>query len=182
MENLKLSKFKDENSKEVVDLFHKTFSDSEGNNEGKIISDLTYNFITKTNRSNLHIFIASVDKKIIGAIIFSRIKFEKDSINAFLLAPVAVHTNYQGKGIGQELIDYGHNYLKKNDVELVFTYGDINFYSKIGYKLISEQIVKAPQNLSYPEGWLGQSFKDIEIQPINGELYCEDVISNPEYW
>lgn len=180
--NLKLSEFSDENSKEVVDLFYKTFSDSEGINEGKIISELAYNFITKTNRNNLYIFIANVENKIVGAIIFSRIKFEKQNINAFLLGPVAIHTNYQGKGIGKKLIDYGHSYLKKNDVELVFTYGDINFYSKFGYKLIPQEIVKAPQNLSYPEGWLGKTLTNNEIQPIVGNLYCEDVIDYPYYW
>ena len=182
MENLELSEFNDRNSKEIVDLFYKTFSDSEGENEGKLISVLASNFINKTSRDNLYIFIARVDKIIVGAIIFSRIKFEKRNINAFLLAPVAIHSSYQGKGIGQKLIEFGHKILKKNDVELVFTYGDINFYSKIGYKLISEQMIKAPQKLSYPEGWLGQSFKDNEIQPIDGKLYCEDVISNQEYW
>lgn len=52
MKNLKFSEFRDENTKEVVALFDKTFSDSEGKNEGKVISYLAYNFITKTNRTS----------------------------------------------------------------------------------------------------------------------------------
>jgi len=61
--------------------------------------------------------------------------FESE-VNAFLLGPVAIHTSYQGKGIGQKLINFGLNTLKENGVELAFTYGDPNFYSKVGFSLM----------------------------------------------
>ncbi len=107
--------------------------------------------------------------------------FESD-VNAFLLGPVAIHTGYQRKGTGQKLINFGLHSLKKDGVELAFTYGDPNFYSKVGFALITEKIIKAPLELTYPEGWLGQSLLNNEIKPITGNSYCVEAINKPEYW
>lgn len=167
---------------EIEYLFVKTFSDSEGESEGKLIGELVSDFVAKTESQDVNIFTAIEDEEIIGCVIFSRLSFEKSRINAFLLSPVAVYPKYQGKGIGQNLINFGHNNLDKNGVELVFTYGDINFYSKVGYEPISEDLVKAPLELSYPEGWLAQSLIDEEIPSISGSSFCVEALDNPEYW
>ena len=179
---MELSKFRLENIEEIKQLFIKTFSDSEGQSEGMLIGNLVFDLMTKTESQDLHVFNAFENEKIIGSIIFSRLRFEKNQTNAFLLSPVAVHPDYQGKGIGQKLINFGHAELKKNGVELVFTYGDINFYSKVGYNVISEEVVKPPVELSYPEGWLAQSLVSDKIQPVAGESYCVEALDNPQYW
>ena len=179
---MQFTEFMSDSIDEIIQLFTKTFSDSEGKSEGELIGSLVSNMMKKTEKENLYIYIAKEDKKIIGCIVFSRISFEKKSINSFLLGPVAVHTDYQGKGVGQKLINWGHNDLRKKGVELVFTYGDINFYSKVGYNIISEKTIKAPLELSYPEGWLAQSLLNKEITPISGDSYCVEAINNPIYW
>ena len=103
-------------------------------------------------------------------------------ISAFLLSPVAIHTQFQNKGIGQKLINYGIECLKENNVELVFTYGNPNFYSKVGFKPISEDSIKAPLKLTYPEGWLGQSLVNDKIPSITGDSICLEALNKPEYW
>ncbi|MCG5517084.1 MULTISPECIES: hypothetical protein [unclassified Ectothiorhodospira] len=40
---------------------------------------------------------------------------------------------------------------------MVLTYGDPNYYSRIGFKPITEALAPAPFTLKQPEGWLGQS-------------------------
>ena len=107
--------------------------------------------------------------------------FESE-VNAFLLSPVAIHTKYQRKGIGQKLINYGIHHLKENGIALVFTYGDPKFYSKVGFSPISEKLVKAPLKLTYPEGWLGQSLVSDKIEPVSGRSYCVSALNKPEYW
>jgi len=67
-------------------------------------------------------------------------------------------------------------------VELIFTYGDPKFYSKVGFNLISEKLVKAPLKLTYPEGWLGQSLVSDNIEAISGHSYCVEAFNKPEYW
>ena len=76
----------------------------------------------------------------------------------------------------------GIQQLTKEGVKLVFTYGDPNYYSKVGFRAITEEIAKAPLELSQPEGWLCQSLVGDEIEPIAGNSYCVEALNKPEYW
>ena len=169
------------NIEEIKQLFTKVFSDSEGQSEGLLIGNLAYDLMTSTDAQDLYGFVAIENEVIIGSILFTRLTFESE-VNAFLLSPVAIHTNYQGKGIGQKLINFGINHLKENGIALVFTYGDSKFYSKVGFSLIPEKLAKAPLKLTYPEGWLGQSLVSDEIEPITGSSYCVEALNKHEYW
>jgi putative acetyltransferase len=173
--------FKSSKSEDIKKLFTKVFSDSEGQAEGELIGNLTYDIMTSTDAQDLYGFVATENEQIIGSIFFTRLTFQS-GVNAFLLSPVAIHTSYQGKGIGQKLINFGINHLKENRVRLVFTYGDPNFYSKVAFKLITEKIAKAPLKLTYPEGWLAQSLVSDEVEPIAGNSYCVEAFNKPEIW
>jgi putative acetyltransferase len=180
--SMKLSKFTQGSTEEIQQLFTKTFTDSEGRSEGLLIGKLAADLIDCDDSDNIQCFTASEAGKIIASIFFSRLTFEESEINAFLLAPVAVHTDHQGQGIGQKLINYGISSLRDEGVALVFTYGDIHFYSKVGFWMIDENIVKAPLPLSYPDGWLGQSLTGSVLKPISGNSHCVNAINKPEYW
>ncbi len=178
---MRLSSYKPTNAEEIKHLFTRVFSDSEGDSEGLLIGNLAYDLMTETDDNDLYGFITIDDKKIIGSIFFSRLKFENE-VNAFLLSPVAIHTQHQGKGIGQDLINFGISHLKENGVTLIFTYGDPDYYSKVGFSPITEKTVKAPFKLSQPEGWLAQSLVSDEIEPITGNSYCVEAFNRPEIW
>ncbi len=179
--NMNLSTYNPNNADEVEQLFIKTFSNSEGQSEGEVIGSLVRDFMASTDANDLYCFIATENEQIIGSIFFSRMTFES-GINAFILSPVATHTDHQGKGVGQKLINFGLDTLKENGVELVITYGDPNFYSKVGFGGITEQVVPAPLKLKYPEGWLAQSLVGDEIEPIAGKSYCVEELNKPELW
>jgi putative acetyltransferase len=178
---MELSRYSSGDIDEIKQLYTEVFTDCEGQSEGITVGNLAYELMVSINTNDLYGFIATENKIIIGSILFSRLVFESN-IKAFLLSPVAIHTNYQGKGIGQKLIDFSINCLKEDGVELVFTYGDPNFYSKVGFISIDENIVKAPLKLTYPEGWLGQSLVGDKIDPIKGNTYCAKPLNNPGLW
>lgn len=178
---MELSTYKARNIEEIKQLFTKVFSDSEGQTEGVLIGSLTYDIMTGTDAEDLYGFVATENQQIIGSIFFTRLSFQ-NGVNAFLLSPVAIDTSCQGKGIGQKLINFGINQLKENAVKIVFTYGDPNFYSKVGFTQIGENIAKAPFTLTQPEGWLGQSLVSEEIEPIAGNSSCVDAFNKPEIW
>lgn len=177
---MKYSAFDFGQSQEVIDLFTCVFSDSEGKDEGKLIGRFVSELI-KTDAQDVLGFVATDQAKVVGSIFFSRLAFQ-DNTNAFILSPVAVDTSYQGKGIGQQLIRFGIQYLKEQDVKLVFTYGDSNFYQKVGFEPVSEELIKAPLKLTHPEGWLGQSFTEGKITPKAGPTQCVEALNNPELW
>ena len=173
--------YKSSNTEEIKQLFTRVFSDSEGQTEGVLIGNLTYDIMTGTDAQDLYGFVATENQQIIGSIFFTKLSFQ-NGVNAFLLSPVAIDTSCQGKGIGQKLINFGINHLKENAVRIVFTYGDPNFYSKVGFIPIGENIAKAPFALTQPEGWLGQSLVSEEIEPIAGDSSCIEAFNKPEIW
>jgi len=176
---MKISRFTPNQIAEIQSLFTSTFSDSEGPAEGESIGQLALEML---NTADLQCFIASEEKRIIASIIFSRLSFAESDIQAFLLGPVAVLTAYQKQGIGQALIQFGLQQLRKQGVELAVTYGDPGYYSKVGFEPVSTQQVPAPMALSMPQGWLAQSLTDVKIPNISGKSKCVPAIAKPEYW
>ena len=167
--------------KEIAKLFTSVFTSSEGIKEGKLIGNLASELSSNIDNENI-ICLGTYDKKsLIGCIFFTLLHFNND-ILVYMLAPVAVSTKHQRKGVGQALINYGLNMLKERSVDIAITYGDPNFYSKVGFEPLSENIIQAPLKLSIPEGWLGQSFTDTPIPLIKEHPTCVSEFNNPIYW
>lgn len=167
--------------REITDLFTSVFTSSEGENEGKLIGNLSSELSSNIDNQEI-ICLGAYDKELlIGAIFFTRLRFN-ESIKVYMLAPVAVSAEHQGKGVGQALINYGLNELNNRSVTVAITYGDPSFYSKVGFQALPEHVIQAPLNLSIPEGWLGQSLTTEPIQTINGCPTCVEEFNNPVYW
>lgn len=173
--------YKPSESSAIEGLFVSVFSKSEGEQEGVLIGNLVKEMIASTDSRDLFGFVAVEGNQIVGAIFFSRLSFEKD-VDVFILAPVAVHSDHQGMGIGQALIKHGLQEMQKSGVSFVTTYGDPAFYSKVGFHPISQDVIAAPLELSKPEGWLGQSLTDDPIEAIPGICTCVKALDNPAYW
>jgi Predicted acetyltransferase len=183
--------------KDIIQLFQKTFSHTEGEKEGDAIGELVQNFLENTPKQKLRVFVTTMTSKndqevVVGGVIFSKLTLEESKINTWILSPAAVATSMQGKGIGQGLIHYAHSFLKKQEgVEQVVTYGDVKFYSKVGYKPITQDMIPSPFKLTFPEGWLGRSLVVLEqdedgnimpVKPAKGKVYCVEALNKPQFW
>lgn len=165
----------------IETLFISVFTRSEGKKEGALIGDLSRKLMTHTDQQDLYGFLATDKTQIVGAIFFSRLTVESEVV-VFILSPVAIHSDYQGMGIGQELINYGLWGMKRLGVRIVTTYGDPAFYSKVGFRPLSQDVIRPPFELSQPEGWLGQSLTGDPIQALPGCCSCVQALNNPAYW
>ncbi|NWH03600.1 GNAT family N-acetyltransferase [Desulfobacter latus] len=166
---------------EIKQLFTDVFTESETPAEGTLIGNLVEELQKTTKPEDIFCFVAIDKNKIIASIFFTRFTTETN-LNAFILSPVAVATQHQKKGIGQNLIKFAIDYLKQNNVELLLTYGDPDFYSKVSFKNISEEIIKAPLKLTYPNGWLAQSLISENVSPVNGSTMCVKALMDQKYW
>lgn len=167
---------------ELVQLFAQAFAHSEGEKEGTLIGDLVHQFLTITPKQDLRVFASTQGDKMMGGVIFSKMRFEQSDVNAWLLSPAAVVPSAQGTGVGQSLIRFAHQLLKNEGVQVVVTYGDIRFYSKVGYQPITEEVIPAPLPLSYPEGWIAQPLHGEALVPIQGKSFCVEALNNVVYW
>ena len=79
--------------------------------------------------------VAEVGGKIVGHIAFSpvRIEGERGSFVAIALAPMAVHPQWQRKGIGSALIRWSLDECRRNGHELVIVVGHPNYYPRFGF-------------------------------------------------
>lgn len=165
----------------IAQLFTSVFANSEDEAEGLLIGQLARNLFEKSDEHDLFNFVADHQGRLVGSVFFSRLYFET-GVNAFILSPVAVHCNHQGKGVGQALINHGLEELQARGVSIVLTYGDPEFYCRVGFCQISHEIIKAPFELTYPEGWLGQSLTVDPIESLSGSCTCVEALSDPVYW
>lgn len=171
-----------ERKRELVDLFKETFSASEGAEEGVLIGAFVDRMLAKTDAADIFVFSALRADELVGAAIFTRMRYPQDERSVFILSPMAVATAQQGTGIGQMLLTFGLTTLRQNGVDVALTYGDINFYSKVGFGHISDSDAKPPLPLTYPEGWLGQSLTSGPFDPLLGSSACVDALNDPALW
>ncbi len=167
--------------KEIEQLFTAVFAASEGEEEGKLIGLLSSQLAAQIDDHEILCCGAFEDETLVGALFFTRLQFRMPT-QAYMLAPMAVHANHQNQGIGQALIHFGLNELKKRAVDVVVTYGDPSFYGKVGFQALSEEVIQAPLQLSMPFGWLGQSLSGEPLQAIHGRPTCVKAFNDPTYW
>ena len=166
--------------KEVVELFTSVFISSDGEKEGRLIGKLSSELASNIDNEKIICFGVYENESLIGCIFFTRLQFN-EPFQVYMLAPVAVSTEHQGKGIGQALINYGLNELKKRSVNVAVTYGDPSFYSMVGFQALSENVIPAPLKLSMPFGWLGQSLTGEQIPTIHERPVCVKEFNDPVY-
>lgn len=167
---------------EVAALFRDTFTASEGAEEGALIGALAHRLITETPEPDVHAFVARQDGALLGAIVFSRMSYPEDSRSVFVLAPVAVATERQGRGVGQALLRHGLDALRDRGVQVVLTYGDPAYYGRVGFRPVTTGVAAAPFELSQPEGWLGQSLDGAALAPLKGPSACVAALDDPAFW
>lgn len=166
----------------VAELFAATFTASEGVAEGALIGQFVNELLTTTHPADLRIFLAEQAGALIGAAAFSRLMFENDGRTVFILSPMAVAPDHQGKGVGQALIRHGLTVLRDEGVDIVVTYGDPAYYGKVGFQPLDQETVPPPLPLTHPEGWIGQSLTGGEVPKLAGPAGCVPALRQPSLW
>ncbi len=167
---------------DIIEMFSDTFTASEGPEAGGLIKDLVADMLSSLAATDMHVFSAIENTVVLASIIFTRMDYPDDDRTVFILAPVAVSTSQQGKGLGQRLISHALGTLRDSGVDVALTYGDIKFYSKVGFAQITVSDAQPPQPLQYPEGWLGQSLTGKTLVPLTGPSRCVGPLDDPEHW
>jgi putative acetyltransferase len=150
--------------------------------EGAVIGDFVAALLSTTPARDIFVFSALDGDTVQASAIFTRLRFQDDARTAFILSPMAVATDRQGKGLGQKLLHHALQQLRDAGVAVALTYGDINFYGRVGFRQIDETVAKAPLPLSFPEGWLAKSLTEAELTPLKGASTCVEALNDPALW
>jgi putative acetyltransferase len=149
--------------------------------EGETVSQLAVDLLEDKTAIQRLSLVAEQANKIVGHILFTSVIIDGAvTEGAYIMAPLAVAKNYQGCGIGTDLIKQGLKILKEGDAEFVLVYGDPKYYSRTGFILGHD--LKPPHKLEYPDAWMAQGLKEGALQRHKGTIQCAASLNSPEHW
>lgn len=165
----------------ISDFFREVFEKSEGPDEGLLIGSLASEIFRSTEPYDFYCDVITENDQIIASAFYTRLTYPS-GVNTFVIGPVAVHHDFQRRGIGQKLLKTGITSKIKTGMDYILTYGDPAFYGKVGFVQISEDDVKAPFRLSLPEGWLLYHHSADYRSELAGNPNCVQALNDVRYW
>ena len=127
--------------------------------------------------------VAETDGVLSGHVAFSEVKIASTPPAAgYILGPLGVMPGFQRAGIGSKLVREGLRQLSEQGVELVFVYGDPDYYARFGFSVEAAREIEAPYPMQYPHGWQVLSLNKSASAPRPGRLSCVAALSDPALW
>ncbi|MFF2885909.1 GNAT family N-acetyltransferase [Paenibacillus sp. NPDC057967] len=116
--------------------------------------------------------LVAVDQEhdeIIGHILLSKIKIvgDDDSVESLSLAPVSVLPEYQGQGIGRQLISESLHQASEHGYSSVVVMGHADYYPKFGFRKASEWGIKAPFEVE-DEAFMAMELCEHALERVSG--------------
>jgi putative acetyltransferase len=155
-----------------------------GNAQGPEIVDLVKALLDDPSAQPVLSLVACTDR-VVGHILFTRARIESaEPVSAAILAPLAVHPDHQGQGIGGRLITGGLAALKTAGVDLVFVLGHPAYYLRYGFEQASLVGFEAPYPipLEHAGGWMVQGLGPDIIGRVRGRVACANALDDPKHW
>lgn len=145
--NLKINIRKEEEKdfKIVFDLIQRAF-------EKEQFTDHQEQFLVERLRSSEAFvpelsLVAEIDGEIAGYILLTKLKIiadDRKETESLALAPVAVLPEYQGKGIGGQLILAAHQKATELGFHSIILLGHSGYYPRFGYEMAKKFGIKLP--------------------------------------
>lgn len=165
---------------EKADIFslHQHAFDS---SEALSVAQLTIDLLDDQTALPLLSLVADANRKLVGHILFTSAgTADTQTGKGYILAPLAVLPEMQGKGIGQALIKQGLDELRMRGADYVLVLGDPKFYKRCGFH--TRHSIQPPYTLDYPEAWMAQELHSDGLQNVEGILKCAQSLSSPKHW
>lgn len=125
--------------------------------------------------------IAESDGEIVGNVIFTPCRVGEQEEKVSMLAPLAVHPDRQGMGVGSRLVEEGLARIAAEGFAKVLVLGDPRYYSRFGFAEEGEITTPCPIPDVWREAW--QSLWLGERRPsLRGQLEVRDAWRQPALW
>jgi len=151
--------------------------------EGEIISRFAENLLNEnTNPPTINLVSETKDGPV-GHVAFSPVSVRQaENWQGYILAPLGVRPGAQKKGVGSELVENGIRMLKTLGANILFVYGDPEYYSRFGFNAAVAENYQPPYPLQYPFGWQAMVLNNGENIPLSAKLECVDSLRDPKLW
>lgn len=151
--------------------------------EGAAVAKLAADLLEEKTTPEILSLVAESDGAIFGHVAFSPVTIEgNDEFKGYILSPLGVKASSQKRGVGRALIEDGMRRLWKKDVEMVFVYGDPDYYGRFGFSAEAASDYKPPYPLQYPFGWQAVVLDEPEQADSPVTIICVESLSDPGLW
>lgn len=150
-------------------------------------SGLTASLVKDHSAQPVISFLAFDDNNAVGYAIFASAKVDgwHQSDHVSILAPLAVIPEYKDSEVNKLLIEDGIKKLKQMGTEMVFTFGDPEYYKKFGFVPEAESFGFAPPTVlanERREKWMVQALTLKGLSKNVGSVVCPESMNKPEFW
>lgn len=157
------------------------FPEGESGTVAKLATELLLERLTPPTQS----LVAEIAGTVVGHVAFSPVSIaDDDGFQGYLLAPLGVKPEHQRRRLGTTLVETGIEELRNLGAQMVFVYGDPNYYGRFGFNAKLAAPYCPPYPLQYPFGWQGLTLKpaqgDRVPSPVN--ITCVPALCRPELW
>jgi putative acetyltransferase len=151
--------------------------------EGDIVSKLAVNLLSEETAPPVISLVADDYDIVVAHVAFSPVRIrETQEFIGYILAPLAVSPDHQKRGIGSCLIKSGIERLAVTGSDLLFVYGDPEFYGRFGFRVDLAQCYIPPYELQYSFGWQGMALRHFEARSSAVGISCVSSLSIPALW
>ena len=130
--------------------------------------------------------VAVQDDRVVGHVLFTHADIDTgdEGVEASLLAPLAVHPDVQGQGIGGRLIAAGFTALEAMDVALAFVLGHPGYYPRAGFEPAGAQGFTAPYPIpeEHAAAWMVRALRPGLLGRVAGRVRCAAALDHEELW
>jgi len=151
--------------------------------EREIVSKLAVNLLAEESTPQTISLVAETEGVVVGHVAFSPVAIDNnEGIQGYILAPLGVKPDHQKCHIGSKLIDSGMQQLSRTGVDILFVYGDPEYYSKFGFSVAAAEYYIPPYKLQYPFGWQAIVLNEFSTRKPPGKIACVTSLCDPALW
>ena len=151
--------------------------------ENKIVASLAVNLLSEETSPETFTLVAEIDGEVVGHIAFSPVTVDNNKkLKGYILAPLGVTPEYQKRQIGSKLIESGIERLTIKGINVLFVYGDPEYYGRFGFNADVASGYSPPYELQYPFGWQAMTLNEVASAESISGISCVDSLCDPQLW
>ena len=151
--------------------------------ERELVSKLAVNLLSEESTPQTISLVAETEGIVVGHAAFSPVIIDNnENVQGYILAPLGVKPDYQKCRIGSKLIEVGIRQLSRMEVDILFVYGDPEYYSRFGFRVDTAECYIPPYKLQYPFGWQAIALNEFSTGKSPGKIACVTSLCDPALW
>jgi putative acetyltransferase len=163
----------------IREMYLRAFPDA----EAQTVANLAVELLAEVTKPDTISLVAEVGDAVVGHVGLSPMTAANDvDWTGYILAPLGVAPDFQQRRIGSQLVETGIERLSNSGVNVLFVYGDPDYYGRFGFTRDAATGYLPPYALQHPDGWQALVLDDKASAESRLALSCAAPLRDPALW